>query len=155
MMNNFCVLGFANFNLLLCLPSFLGAGLGKWTQKPLGAHQERFDHRSEREHGWFRFYRQSCVSCTGNSTYLDPFTINALFIIRVISLLSPLALLWSIRQEESMAKENVTFCLQNEEIMAAHRNHGGIIYPHLLFKHFLIYTEIWQIFYLLDQLKSR
>jgi hypothetical protein len=41
-----------------------------------------------------------------------------------------------------MAKENVTFCLQNEEIMAAHRNHGGIIYPHLLFKHFLIYTEI-------------
>jgi hypothetical protein len=39
--------------------------------------------------------------------------------------------------------------------MAAHRNHGGIIYPHLLFKHFLIYTEIWQIFYLLDQLKSR
>jgi hypothetical protein len=42
--NEFHVLGFLNFNLLLVsfsLSSSLGAGSGKWTQKPLGGHWER------------------------------------------------------------------------------------------------------------------
>ncbi len=54
----FHVLGFAKFNLLWCLSSFLGAGLGERMQKLLGAHQERTDHRNDREHGWFHFTDQ-------------------------------------------------------------------------------------------------
>jgi hypothetical protein len=35
------------------ISSFLGAGSDKQTQKPLGAHQRRFNGRSEGEHGFF------------------------------------------------------------------------------------------------------
>jgi hypothetical protein len=46
----FRVLGFSDLDLLWCLPSFLGVGLGKRMQKQLGAHQERLNNCSEREH---------------------------------------------------------------------------------------------------------
>jgi hypothetical protein len=46
--------------LFWCLSRFssLGAGLGKRTQKPLGAHQERVFDRYEREHSSFAIYNQ-------------------------------------------------------------------------------------------------
>jgi hypothetical protein len=52
------MLRFSHFNLLWCLSSFLGAGSDKRTQKPLGAYQERFDHRGEREQDRFCFIGQ-------------------------------------------------------------------------------------------------
>jgi hypothetical protein len=53
--NKFCVLGFPNFNCSSAFSSFIGACLGKRMQKPLGAHQQRFDDRSEREHSCLHF----------------------------------------------------------------------------------------------------
>jgi hypothetical protein len=53
--NKFCILGFADFDCSSAFQVFLGADLGKRTQKPLGAHQQRFGDHSEREHGFLRF----------------------------------------------------------------------------------------------------
>jgi hypothetical protein len=67
--------------------SSLGAGLGKRTQKPLGAHQQRILMANEREHGCCDL-QPNYVSCIGNSTSLDLFTSMHHFIVRVVSLLS-------------------------------------------------------------------
>jgi hypothetical protein len=84
-----------NFNLLgdILLPSSLGAGLGKRTWKPLGAHQE---FRRE-----FWFVQPNYLSCIGNLTPLDLFTSMHCLIICVVSLLSFISsFLRSTRQED-------------------------------------------------------
>jgi hypothetical protein len=68
------VFSFVDFNLLLepfLLSSSLGADLGKWTRKPLGAHQERILIAMKENTAVF-FYRPNyepfIVSYVGNLT---------------------------------------------------------------------------------------
>jgi hypothetical protein len=69
-----------SFNLIL-LGAFLalssvGAGSGKRTRKPLGAHQENFSIANEREYGCCDL-QPNYVSCIGNLTSIRSLYINA------------------------------------------------------------------------------
>ncbi len=58
----FCILGLLILIAQVPFYSFLGAGLGKRPQKPLGAHQLGLGDRSEREQGCYRFTDQIMFS---------------------------------------------------------------------------------------------
>jgi hypothetical protein len=89
---------------------------GKRTWKLLGAHQERFHHCSEREHGCFCFRPNHEPIYVSSQIIRITVYIKCIdFIICVVSLLLSLALLRSVRQEESSTNKNVTFCSQNKE----------------------------------------
>ncbi len=86
-----CVLGFL-FNLIL-LGAFLafsslGAGSGKQTRKPLGAHQERILIANMKENTAVAIYNRITFLVLEIRHQLDPFTSMHQFIICVVSLLS-------------------------------------------------------------------
>ncbi len=86
------------------LSSSLGAGLGKQTRKPLGAHQGRILMPMKKNMAVCNL-ELNYVSCIGNSTQLDLFTSMHHFIICVVSLLSFVSsLLCFTRQKESSPK---------------------------------------------------
>ncbi len=81
------------YSVPFLLSSSLGAGSGKWTRKPLGAHQEKFDGCNRREHGCLRFRDQSTFPvleiCHHENLYIDCIVSSfALFVTLFASLLS-------------------------------------------------------------------
>jgi hypothetical protein len=137
------------FELLWYLSSFLGAGSGKRTRKPFGAHQLRFGDRSEREHGCLHFTDQITFPVLG-TTSLDTLYINALFHhLRRITPINVSSLLCSTRQEELSPKirtlisagktkkiSKVEDCLHVHQTRAKQwSNDGQFLIPHSAHEH--------------------
>ncbi len=102
-----------HFTFSAFLPfSFLGAGLGKRTEKPLGAHQQRiFDRINEREYGCFVIYIR--ILCF---LYWKFDIIRSLYINCIVSSFTSLLLfvsffLCSTRQKEFSRNMSTNFLL--------------------------------------------